>query len=247
MIEDYNKYHFSWKELLLLVLKGVFLSLFFGYLFYNSLPGMLVLLPFAALYIRGKREDFIRKRKWQVNMEFKDGMACLTAALTAGYSAENAFSQAAVDLRQIYGEGALIIGEFNSIVKKLHMNRNLEEILKDFGKRSDVEDIKIFAEVFQTAKRSGGDIIRIMKNTESSIREKIEVENDIRVMVAGKKLEAQIMNIMPCGIICYLRIFSPGFLDPLYQNTTGIFIMTTVLAVYYGIIRLTKKLTDIRV
>ncbi|WP_175562124.1 type II secretion system F family protein [Anaerocolumna xylanovorans] len=182
-----------------------------------------------------------------MNTEFKDALLSLIAALNTGYSIENAFHQALIDLRQMYGEGSLIIPEFETIVNKIYMNQNTEDILSDLGERSDVEDIKNFAEVFRTAKRTGGDSIRIMRSTEKTISEKIEVEREIQTLISGKRLEAKIMNIMPCGIICYFRISSPGFLDPLYGNFLGVFIMTAVLAVYYGIIRVTKRLTDIRV
>lgn len=247
MVENYNVYHYSRKELLVLILKGISFCVFFGYLFYNSLIGILILLPMIVIYIKNKKKEYILQRKWQLNLEFKDGMENLVTVLSAGYSVENAFFQAALDLKQMHGENSLSVEEFNGIVRRLHMNDNLEDILKDFGERSDVEDIRNFAEVFQTAKRTGGDVIRIMRSTEKTIRDKIEVENEIQTLISGKRLEAQIMNIMPCGIICYLRIFSPGFLAPLYGNILGIFIMTAALIFYYGVTRLTKKFTDIRV
>ena len=247
MIDDYNKYQYSKKELSALIFQGTILCIIFGFLFYNSLIGILILLPLIIIFVKGKKDDFISKRKWQLNSEFKDALSSLIAALNAGYSVENAFYQAVVDLRQMYGEYSLIVGEFSGIVKKLHMNQNTEDILSDLGERSDVEDIKNFAEVFRTGKRTGGDIIRIMRSTEKTISDKIEVEKEIQTLISGKRLEAKVMNIMPCGIICYLRITSPGFLAPLYGNIAGVFMMTAALAVYYVITRVTKKLTDIRV
>lgn len=247
MIENYNIYRYSKKEMFLLVFQGIFLCTFFGFLFYNSLVGILILFPFIVIFLKSKKADFIRKRKWQLNTEFKDALSSLIAALNAGYSVENAFYQAVMDLKQLYGEDSLIIEEFAAILKKLHMNQNLEDILSNLGERSDVEDIKNFAEVFRTAKRTGGDIIRIMRSTEKTIRDKIEVEMEIQTLISGKRLEAKVMNIMPCGIICYLRLFSPGFLDPLYGNIMGVGVMTAVIIVYYGISQVTKKLTDIQV
>lgn len=247
MIENYNIYRYDKQELAVLIVQGTILCIFFGFLFYNSLIGVLLLLPFVFFYVKGKKADYIHKRKWQLNTEFKDALLSLIAALNAGYSIENAFYQAVIDLRQMYGEGSMIIPEFETIVNKLYMNQNMEDILSDLGERSDVEDIKNFAEVFCTAKRTGGDIIRIMRSTEKTISDKIEIEREIQTLISGKRLEAKIMNLMPCGIICYFRISSPGFLDPLYGSLPGVLIMTAVLAVYYGITRVTKRLTDIRV
>lgn len=248
MINKYELYHYSNKEIIILILKGVALSIFFGLLFYNNIIGVIVLLFFfLPVYTIKEKSNYIKRRKWKLNMEFGDGLGSLSTALNAGYSVENAFYQAVLDMKQLYGEESLIINEFSAIVKKLKVNQNLEDILNDFGERSGVEDIKNFSEVFQTAKRTGGDLIRVIRSTEKAIRDKIEVEREIQIMITGKRLESRIMNIMPCGIIGYLRLSSPHFLDPLYGNVMGVAFMTVMLVCYYGVSLLSNKLIDIKV
>ncbi len=247
MIDNYDSYHYSKREIFLLILKGSAFCLIFGILFFDSFLGVLLLLFFLPVYIKREKTNYIIKRKWQLNIEFGDGLSGLSAALNAGYSVENAFYQAILDLKQIYGEKSLIINEFSTIVKKLRVNQNLEDILNDFGERSKVEDIKNFSEIFQTAKRTGGDLIRVIRTTEKTIRDKLEVEREIQTMITGKRLESRIMNIMPCGIIGYLRLSSPHFLDPLYGNIMGVAVMTAMLVCYYAVMLLTNKLIDIKV
>lgn len=247
MIDNYNVYHYSKQEIFQLILKGSAFCIIFGILFYNNFLGILILLFFLPVYIKREKLNYIKKRKWKLNIEFGDGLSGLSAALNAGYSVENAFYQAVIDLKQMYGEESLIISEFSTIVKKLKVNQNLEDILNDFGERSGVEDIKNFSEVFQTAKRTGGDLIRVIRTTEKTIRDKIDVEREIQTMITGKRLESRIMNIMPCGIIGYLRLSSPHFLDPLYGNIMGVAVMTAMLICYYAVTLLTNKLIDIKV
>ena len=55
------------------------------------------------------------------------------------------------------------------------------------------------------------------------------------------------MNVIPFGIIIYLRVFSPGFLDPLYGNPAGILIMTVSLMIYVGAFCWSQNITDISV
>jgi tight adherence protein B len=247
LIDNYNVYHYSKQEIFQLILKGSAFCIIFGILFYNNFLGILILLFFLPVYIKREKLNYIKKRKWKLNIEFGDGLSGLSAALNAGYSVENAFYQAVIDLKQMYGEESLIINEFSTIVKKLKVNQNLEDILNDFGERSGVEDIKNFSEVFQTAKRTGGDLIRVIRTTEKTIRDKIDVEREIQTMITGKRLESRIMNIMPCGIIGYLRLSSPHFLDPLYGNIMGVAVMTAMLICYYAVTLLTNKLIDIKV
>ena len=122
--------------------------------------------------------------------------------------------------------------ELSMIMKKLRMNQPIEQLLMDLGERSDAEDIRDFAEVFQIAKRSGGDLRQAIDNTASIIREKGEVEQEIEVMLAQKKLEKNIMLFIPFFMIGYLSITSKGYFTPLYHNPKGIVVSTVCLLLY---------------
>ena len=73
------------------------------------------------------------------------------------------------------------------------MNMTAEQVLKDFARHVAQEDVQHFADVFVTAKRTGGDSIAILKSSIRTISDKIEVERQIQTMLASKKLEFQIM------------------------------------------------------
>ncbi|QHQ60248.1 type II secretion system protein F [Anaerocolumna sedimenticola] len=244
---DYNNYQTTKKEQIRYFIQGILIGTGLGILFYSNLLGILLLMPYAFIHVHSKKKQLVEKRKWQLNLEFRDGLASLSAALNAGYSVENAFSQAVTDLKLLYSPDALIVKEFEGIVNKLDMNRPVEDALSDFAERSGLDDIKNFAEVFITAKRTGGDIIKIIRSTGNTISDKIEVRREIVTLISGKKLEADIMSLIPIGIILYLRFFSSGFLNPLYHNPFGFLFMSAVLILYYGVYQLTQKIISIEV
>ncbi len=247
MINDYDNYQYTKKEWMKYFVQGAMIGAGLGCLFYSDLLGILLLIPYGFIHVHNKKKQLMKARKWQLNLEFRDGLASLSAALNAGYSVENAFNQAVMDLKLMYSPEALIICEFEGIVNQLCMNQTVEDALKNFADRSGVEDIANFAEVFITAKRTGGDIIKIIHSTGNTINAKIEVKREILTMITAKKLESNIMSLIPMGIILYLRLFSPGFLDPLYHNLFGIAFMSLVLVLYYGVYRLAQKIMSIEV
>ena len=59
--------------------------------------------------------------------------------------------------------------------------------------------------------------------------------------------EQMIMSLMPAGIILYLQLASPGFLDILYGNPFGICAMTVCLAVYGAAYWMGKRIVEIEV
>lgn len=218
-----------------------------AYLFYRSILISFLISPFSFFYVKQKKSQLIAQRKWKLNLEFQDGILNILAALNAGYSIENSFYQAVLDLQLMYTDESNIIKEFKYIIYQLKINITVEEALKNLAIRSDIEDIYNFFEVFSTAKRTGGDIIKIIKSTCNQIGGKIEVKREIKTLITGKKLESDIMNKIPLAMIVYLELFSPEFLSPLYHNITGIIIMTLCLVLYYVALCLSNHIMKIEV
>ena len=65
------------------------------------------------------------------------------------------------------------------------------------------------------------------------------------MLVAAKKYEQQIMNLVPMGIILYIRVSNPGYFDSLYHNLAGVLIMTAALALYLAAYLLSEKILEI--
>lgn len=230
---NYNKYVYTKKELIRYGLCGGSAGFVLLMLFYNNvvLCGVLSL-PAALFFLGYYRKILLERRRWQLTIQFKDAMESLVSALSAGYSLENSVREAVGDLKLIYSPEDIIRKEFDHMRRRMEVKTSVETLMKELGERSSVEDIMMFSEILGTARRTGGNLVRIMRQTSSNIAEKIEVRREIETLVAGKKMEAACMTAVPLLMILYLRIFSPGFLDPLYNNLMGGIVMTGALAVY---------------
>ena len=123
----------------------------------------------------------------------------------------------------------------------------LEELFLDLGERSQIEDIENFASVFYTAKRTGGDMNRVIQKVSRMLGDKIDVKKEIEATLAAKKSEQMIMSLMPVGIILYLQMTSPGFLSVLYGNPFGIAAMSICLVIYAAAYWLGRRIVDIEV
>lgn len=247
MISNYDIYNLNLPDYIRYILEGSIVVIVFGVLFYKNIIGIILLSPLIVIYLKNKKKELIKKRKWQLNIQFRDGINSLSAALSAGYSVERGFVEAIKDLNRMYPKGTMIVDEFNYLINSIQMNVPIEKALSDFGERSKIEDIINFADVFSIAKRTGGDLIKIIRTTSSLISDKIEVKREIKSLIAAKKYEATIMKLVPLGIICYLSISSPGFLDFLYNNFFGILVMTILLVVYLSTYHIIDKIIAIEV
>lgn len=119
--------------------------------------------------------------------------------------------------------------------------------MRDLAERSGLEEAKTFAEVFAVGKRSGGDLIEIMKDTARTISETVETERQVALVLAARRYEQKIMNLTPFAIVLYLRMGCPGFLDPLYHNLIGIGATTLCLGIYVLAVYSGQRLLKIEV
>ena len=217
------------------------------YLFFRSVYILFILPVCIFLFHKYYKKELIRKYKERMNREFKDALLSLSSALQAGFSAENALQESWKEMQIVYGEDAPITRELTVMVNQVSLGVPLEAIFEEFSERTRVEDIATFSSVFQIAKRTGGDMVAVIRKTADDIASKIDTKNEIRVLISSKKLEQNIMSVMPLSIILYLEVTSGSMLDPLYGNWKGVLIMCFCMCIYAFAYFLSRKIMDIEV
>jgi tight adherence protein B len=244
---EYDEYHLSGKERWAAILMLAIPMVIVGYIFYKSIVIALILSSVGLLYPKFRRQHLIRIRKNKLNVQFKQALSCLSSALSAGKSVETAFQEALEDLRVLYPDPTcFIVSEFGIICRRLENGEPIEAAILDFSKRANLEDATSFADVFVTCKRTGGNLVEVMKRTSAMIGEKLEIKQDISVMIAQKKFESRVLLLAPIFIVAILSFSSPEYMEPLYKGI-GFVIMTVCLALLLGCYYFTQKIMNIKV
>lgn len=176
---DYSKYRFSWQEYLLCFFKAFFATGAFTGMFYRSWLGMLAFpAVWKVLYGRDKKNR-IQKRKERLSLQFKDTILMVTAGIQAGSSIENAFLDVEREIGVLYGQNSEMGQELALIRKGLTNRVALEQMLLDFGRRSGIEEIRDFTEVFATARHLGGNLKEMIQRTADLTGQRMETQRDI--------------------------------------------------------------------
>lgn len=196
-----------------------------------------------------KREDLHSKERKDAEMEeeFIHGIKILNASLQAGMSMENAWIDVEDELCLTYGNTSSFYLEVQEMNRLVQMNIPIEKQMLEFAYRSGIEDIISFAEIFHYAKRSGGNWKRIIDSTVSHISEKYEAYKEIQVMISGKRMEQNVMNVIPLGMLAFLQVFAWEYMSVLYHNRMGVICMTIGLLGYGAAILLSEKILRIKV
>jgi len=219
-----------------------------GFLFYRSIILALVLMPLALLSPGIGEGKYIKARKRQLNQQFKDMLQCVSTSLAVGKSIETAFKEAPMELRLLYpDEKTTIIKEIQLINQRLEMNITVEEAVYDLAKRTELEDILYFSEVFVICKRTGGNLVEVIKNTSRIIAEKQDFLQELELMLAQRRFEQRLLSFIPVGLIFLLSTTAPDYMTPVFTTSTGRAIMTIAILLFSIAFYISNKITEIEV
>ncbi|MEK3917119.1 type II secretion system F family protein [Paenibacillus sp. FSL H7-0331] len=245
---QYNVYEMTSAELIVTVVIAMGILGGIGYVFYQHMIAALLISLAGLYYPKIRRKDLIRKRKALLQLQFKQALASLSSALGAGKSVENAFQEALVDLRLLYPDPrALIVKELETINRRIENGETIEMALKDLSERTQIDDIQQFTEVFATCKRTGGNLVHVIRRTASIIQEKLDIQQEIAVMMAQKRFESRVLAFAPVIVIAVLSFSSPDYMEPMYKGITGYLIMSAALLILLGCFGITKMIMNIKV
>ncbi len=239
-MESFRQQAWAFKEALIWqdVVFGVGLAVFFAFFFYRSLWAVVPMLPVGGVFVYYRQQKRGRREERQLLLEFKECVLSVAGSLKAGYAVENAFGESIADMKVMFGEECRMVAELEKLRRGLQNNETLEGLLQDMGRRSGLEEIREFAEVFSIAKRNSGNIPDIIELYSKIISDRLELDAELQTLLAAKQLEQKVMNIMPFFIVLYLEYSNPGYFNMMYHSLFGVAVMTVCLVVYlcaYGL------------
>ncbi len=229
-IPQYKEYPMKPEEYILTLLLSMGVCFCIGLIFYDHVILSLILSLAGILYIPVRKKEQLRKRKELLHIQFKDALYFLSVSLSAGKSLETALMETHKSLSGIYPDQECdMLRELEIMNSRILMNEPVEKAFYDLAQRSMIEDIKSFADVIMISKRAGANLVEVIKNTSATIREKVEIKQEIETLIAGKKLEQKILTVMPFVMILFLKSSSADFLAPLTTTLYGRIVMTLAL------------------
>ena len=203
-----------------------------AWLFYDRIEAGFLFSPFFPVFLKEVKKAERKRYEERMTEGFLKAVTNVAMSMSAGISAENAFRSAAVEVKKMCGSGSDIAKEMGILTSSLSAGRRLGDALGDLAKRTQITEIKDFAAVFFVAKDKGGDCPKVISSCVGIMESRRRAEAEAKVLIRAKQYEQRIMCFIPPAIMAYLRVSSGGFMDVLYHNVFGYFVMTVCLFVY---------------
>ena len=80
----------------------------------------------SVCYVRYRIKVQKEQEKWQLMVEFKEAMDSMVSALAAGYSMENAITEAYRDMKLLHSEDTRMMRELWDIQQKISLHQPLD-------------------------------------------------------------------------------------------------------------------------
>lgn len=245
---NYSDYKFQPGEYMVSVVLAAAVWFAVGYTFYKNIAFALFLSLAGFLYPLTRKKTQIRKRKAELGVQFRQALQAMASSLSAGRSVENCFIAAVQDLKlQYMNPKTYILQEFERIHHKIMNGESAEQALQEFSERAGLDEVTEFTDVFVICKRTGGNLVEVVRKTAQIIGDKMETQQEIAVMLAQKKFESKVLGAAPIAIVALLSFSSPDYMAPLYGQASGAAMMTVFLLLLAACLWLTNKIMDIRV
>ncbi len=230
---DYDVYVMGRTEKVLNIILAAAVLFAVGYIFYHNLILSTILMVFAVKWPAIRTRQIIAKRKNQLTLQFKELLYALSSALSVGKSVETGLKDSLQDLRVIYPDPETpILVEIEYILRGIGVNNTIEDMFLQFAERAHLEDIENFVDIFVTCKRTGGDLIEVMRSTSNTIGEKIEVKQEINTTISGKKYEFNFMMVIPVIMVLFLTATSGDYMAPVFDTIVGNLAMTAAIVMF---------------
>lgn len=188
----------------------------FSLLFISGVSGY-----FAPRFLLNQRRK-MRAREFEAALP--DMLLLVASSLRSGFSLEQAIVTAA---DQSDGPAAQ---QMKRATQELRIGLPLEVALGRVAERMASRDFGWVVSALQIQRKSGGNLSELLSTAAKTVRERAEIRREVLTLTAEGRLSANVMMIMPFGLLGFMLVTQPGYVEPLWTTDMGR-LMSTVAAI----------------
>lgn len=184
-----------------------------------------------------------RKRLMKFNDQLPDMLNLMVNGLRAGYSTMQAMEAVSKELP------APICDEFRRVVQEMQIGIPMETALENLLRRIPSDDLDFVVTAINVQREVGGNLSEILDNISFTIRERIRIKGEVRVLTAQVRTSGTVLSLIPFGLTIILWFLNPDYLMSVTDGgpiCTAV-IICTVLGLIFSSYFIMMRIADIEV
>jgi tight adherence protein B len=168
------------------------------------------------------------RRRAKFTRQLADSLMLLTNSLRSGYSFVKGLELVAKEMDDPMSK------ELNRMLREVNLGATIEQAMLNLGRRVNSQDMDIVISAYLVQKDVGGNLTEIMEKVAETIRERLRIQGDIKVLTAQGRLSGLVVGMLPLALLLFIFLFSPGYYDvilgpPVYTQIGGLDITLGVI------------------
>jgi tight adherence protein B len=110
--------------------------------------------------------------------------------------------------------------EFKRVVQEVQLGIDVEDALEHLLSRVESEDLDLVITAVNIQREVGGNLAEILEVISHTIRERVKLKGEIRVLTAQGRITGYLISGLPIVVAIFLSLIEPGFMNPMFENRT---------------------------
>jgi tight adherence protein B len=205
---------------------------------FSALLGVAFGVAGPLIYIRSQQG----KRLTKFSGQLPDMLNLMVNGLRAGYSTMQAMEAISKEMP------APISDEFRRVVQEMQLGIPMDKALDNLIRRIPSEDLDFVITAINVQREVGGPLAEILDTIAFTIRERIRIKGEIRVMTSQVVMSGRILSAVPFVVFVLLwfinQEYMGEFFKDLYCGGTSLVVGMIMIAIGYFVM---MKIADIEV
>ncbi|MEW6083862.1 MAG: type II secretion system F family protein [Chloroflexota bacterium] len=163
---------------------------------------------------------YVKRRQAQRLIRFNDQLSdmlnLMVNGLRAGYSTVQAMEAVSRELP------APISDEFRRLVQEMQIGIPMEKALDNLLRRIPSDDLDFVITAINVQREVGGNLSEILDTISFTIRERVRIKGEIRVLTASVRTSGTVLSLIPVFLSLALWFVSPEYISSFFDDSTGI-------------------------
>jgi tight adherence protein B len=152
------------------------------------------------------------KRLLRFEQQLPDTLALWVNALRSGFSVLQAMEAISRDAPEPTAT------EFKRVVQEVQLGIDLQDALGHLLARVESEDLDLVVTAVNIQREVGGNLAEILETIGHTIRERIKLKGEIRVLTSQGRYTGYLISGLPIAVAIFLSLIEPGFMNPMFEN-----------------------------
>ena len=108
--------------------------------------------------------------------------------------------------------------EFERVVREMSLGVALQPALGNLVRRVKSEDLELMVTAINIQSQVGGNLATVLDSIAFTIRERIRIIGEIRVLTSMQRYSGYVITLLPVGLGGLLFLISPSYITALFRN-----------------------------